>query len=405
MATTKLRIYSDKKNKEGECVIYVQYVHDEKMTRFSTEEKILPADWDSETSRAKASYGKGYKTLNDSIQAKKAKIDSLARNAKITDPPINPTGDYIKKKLDEEKDKKPEKDFSTYYEDYIENSQFRTETLKGKKSTLNHLKAFATLKKIKLNFETINSTFYESFKNFLISQELQNSSIGKHIKNLKAMLNYYKDKGINTNTDFEKFKKPSNETDIIVFDEAELNKIEHLYLPPEKLQRARDLLIFGCYTGLRFSDIQNLKLANIDFANRKIKLKAIKTNDFLKIPILDEALAIINKYKDDRDFLPKISNQKFNEYIKEIGEFAKMNEETLITTYIGAERKEEREPKFKLITSHIMRRTFITQSLKKGMSTEMIRKITGHRDYKSFERYIKLTETDTTDELFKAWQK
>jgi integrase len=401
MATTKLRIFEKKKNEEGKCVIYVQYVHNEKPTRFSTGEKIAPEHWDASNSKVKASYGRGYVTLNDSLLAEKEKIERLARFAKISE--IEPTGDYIKNKIQEEKNKgKAPKDFIAYYKEYLKNNTFQTNTQKGKTTTLNHLKDFAEKKRMKLTFDSFTHDFYLNFLRYLEGLQLQQSSIGKHIKNLKAALNYYFDLGINQTTAYKKYKKPDNDTDIIVFTAKELERLKTQELTLKNLPPLRDLLILGCNTGLRFSDLQNLKMANINLDMKQIKLTTIKTRDQLSIPLNEDAILIIKKYANEKGFLPKISNQKFNELIKDIGKLAKINDPTPITTFKKGQRDDKTPPKYTLITSHIMRRTFITQNLLNRMQAEQIMKITGHKDYHSFHKYIKFCDMDVSESFYKA---
>lgn len=74
-----------------------------------------------------------------------------------------------------------------------------------------------------------------------------------------------------------------------------------------------------------------------------------------------------------------------------------------IHRYRGAERIDSKIPKYELITTHTARRTFITLSLEKGIRPEVVMSITGHKDYKTFKAYIKITDTVKKEELLKAW--
>ena len=104
--------------------------------------------------------------------------------------------------------------------------------------------------------------------------------------------------------------------------------------------------------------------------------------------------------------LPKLfSNQKTNEYLKELGELAGITESILIIKYRGIEKVEFLEPKYKFISSHTARRTFVTLSLEKGMRPETVMSITGHKDYKTFKKYIKLTDKVKLVEMNNIWSK
>ncbi len=101
--------------------------------------------------------------------------------------------------------------------------------------------------------------------------------------------------------------------------------------------------------------------------------------------------------------LPIISNQNFNKYLKELCKDAGIDEQTEIIPYKGAEKISNFYPKHELISAHTGRKTFATLSLEKGISAETVMGITGHSDYKSFQRYIKVTEERKRNEMQKAW--
>jgi site-specific recombinase XerD len=98
-----------------------------------------------------------------------------------------------------------------------------------------------------------------------------------------------------------------------------------------------------------------------------------------------------------------ISNQKLNDYIKDICKAAEINEEIEIVRFRGNKRESKTCPKHQLISVHTARRTFATLSLEKGMSAEEVMTVTGHLDYKSFKRYVKITETRKKFVMGKAW--
>jgi integrase len=104
--------------------------------------------------------------------------------------------------------------------------------------------------------------------------------------------------------------------------------------------------------------------------------------------------------------LPKLySNQKTNQYLKDIGQLAGLTESVLIVKYRGIEKVEFLEPKYKFIGTHTARRTFVTLCLEKGMRPETVMSITGHKDYKTFKKYIKLTDKVKLVEMNNIWSK
>ncbi|RYE54766.1 MAG: site-specific integrase, partial [Sphingobacteriales bacterium] len=120
-------------------------------------------------------------------------------------------------------------------------------------------------------------------------------------------------------------------------------------------------------------------------------------------PLTPYSKGILAKYGEMHRPLPIISNQKLNEYIKELCEKAGINEPIEIVRFNGAKRIATTYPKYELIGVHTGRKTFATLSLERGMSAEEVMTITGHKDYQSFKRYVKITEQRKKVVMLKAW--
>nr|WP_237077028.1 site-specific integrase [Myroides odoratimimus] len=127
------------------------------------------------------------------------------------------------------------------------------------------------------------------------------------------------------------------------------------------LDRVRDVLLFCCYTGLRYSDAYNLTKQDIN--NDVIEFVTKKTNDLLRVELNKHSRAILDKYKDvpfeDNKALPVISNQKMNDYVKTLGQEAGIDEPIRETYYQGNKRIDEVKPKHEHLSTHVGRRTFI----------------------------------------------
>ena len=177
-----------------------------------------------------------------------------------------------------------------------------------------------------------------------------------------------------------------------------MDKIRACQIPATKqyLERVRDVLLFCCFTGLRHSDVYNLKRS--DVKDEHIEITTIKTADSLIIELNDHSKAILEKYKDipfkNDKALPVVSNQKMNEYLKELGELAEIDEPVRETYYKGNERIDEVTPKYSLLCTHTGRRTFICNALALGIPVQVVMKWTGHSDYKAMKPYI-----DVADEI------
>ena len=218
-----------------------------------------------------------------------------------------------------------------------------------------------------------------------------NNTVGKYISALKTFMRWAAKRGYHENYIFEQFKAYREEADVVYLTDEELTTLYELDLSNRtSLEQVRDVFCLGCYTGLRFSDIAALRPENI--VKGEIHLTTYKTKQVLSIPLTLKATEIIKKYIDSPSFLPIISNQKTNDYLKVLGEIAGIDEPIIKTRFRGAERVEETHPKHQLLTTHTARRTFITLSLEKGMRAETVMKISGHKDYKTFKKYIAISE-------------
>ncbi len=390
---------------EVETTIYVQYTYNRKIKLFNTGKKIQVKYWDEVAECVKRAY-KGYTTINSVIQSKQRAIDQIVSDLQLAKK--SPTLEAVEREY--ELSTNPElhevdRDFFKMLDSFIkERSETITPgTIRQFRNTYNHLKAFEQEKRLKITLEGIDLAFYDKFKNYLQgSKQLGNNTIGKTIKNLKTFLNYLTERGINTNTTFRHrdFKKLKADTDIIYLSNAELQKLIDADLRKnERLDRVRDLFVFACATGLRYSDISNLKLENIK--EDHIDFTTVKTRDRLVVPFSSYARAIIEKY--DRKLPKAISNQKMNSYLKELGKVCGINEPVHYTKYKGNIRVDSTVPKYELMNTHTARRTFITQSLERGLRPEVVMKFTGHKDVKTMMKYVKITEKVAHDELLRAW--
>ncbi len=252
-----------------------------------------------------------------------------------------------------------------------------------------------------LTFKSIDLDFYADFKLFMQAKGLNPNTIGKRIATLKAFLNAANEQGLTENQSHNKksFKVDRLKVDNIYLNDTELNAIQGLNLVGnERLEKARDLFLVGCYTGLRFSDFVNIKPEN--FVDGFLKLTTQKTGDSVAIPIHSVLKQILEKYKGKtlNSLPPAISNQKLNKYIKE---FCALVLELQQTVVINNEIK----PKYSLVSCHTARRSFATNQYKNGLQAQTIMQVTGHRTEKAFMTYLKLDSTEYAELMQQHWDK
>jgi integrase len=124
---------------------------------------------------------------------------------------------------------------------------------------------------------------------------------------------------------------------------------------------------------------------------------AKKTNHRQRFALANEALRILAKYpkapdEEDPRIFPTISNQKYNSHLKEVGKLAGMTGDWITEKQSGRTKTREVRPKYELLTSHVARRTFVTMCLRKGMSPEDIRAVTGHTTADMIMKYVKFDD-------------
>ena len=259
----------------------------------------------------------------------------------------------------------------------------------------NHLKNFRS----ELSFDFFDEEGLTEYVQYLREvREMRNSTIGKQLSFLKWFLRWSFKQGMHSNNAYDTFKPKLKDTQkkIIFLTWEELNKLREFKIPPTKqaLERVRDVFLFQCFTGLRYSDVFNLRRS--DIKGDHIEVTTVKTSDSLIIELNDHSRAILEKYKEvefeNDKALPVITNQKMNDYLKELAELAEINEPVRQTYYKGNERIDEVTPKYALLGTHAGRRTFICNALALGIPPQVVMKWTGHSDYKAMKPYIDIAD-------------
>jgi len=341
------------------------------------------------------------------------------------------TEEVIEKKEEEaeKKTRKPKVKPAADYMDEFINEEARIkgwsmETLKMVKSFKNHLLKFNK----KAGLDYFDATGLEKFITYLRSDcGLEENSVQKQYKNLAWFLRWAIRKKYTQVRDIETYepvfktvKKP-----VIFLTQEELDKLYHLEIPKngtklklktydgkeyEKvvqesggMERTRDLFCFCAFTSLRYSDV--VEVRRVDIQGGTLNITTQKTHDRLPIFLHENALAILDKYKD-QDFpggraLPYMTNQQMNRCLKDLCEICGFNTPYTITCYRNGTRHDDVFPKYELIGTHAGRKTFICFALSNGIAPDVVMKFTGHCDYKSMKPYIDITEDAKKDAIKK----
>jgi integrase len=277
--------------------------------------------------------------------------------------------------------------------------------------TFDLLKEFAGGREI--DFKDIDLDFYNDWIGFLQTKSIGSTeepkyykanTVGKFVKNLKVFLNKATEDGINTNLRYKshRFVKIQVETDSIYLNEAELSRIQQIDLSNRPyLERVRDLFLVGNWTGLRFGDLSRVRPENIQ--GGFIRVTQSKTGDRVVIPLHPVVTSILEKYEGQLP--PAISNQKTNDFLKEIAKLAELNEDIHISETRGGIKRTVKRQKWELVSSHTARRSFATNLYKSGFPSQSIMKITGHKSESAFLRYLKVSEEEHANLLLQHWTK
>lgn len=411
----KIKFFLKEPKSEKETLIFLVFNHNYERFKYSTGEYIESKAWDfvkqqpirsrkyPNNSDIEKQLSKYQFFLNDLVcEFKRKKID-------ITNVLLKSNLDKeFKSIVNEEQANGKKPGMMAYIETFIQDckkgkrltpkgTKFKEWTIKGYNTLVFHLNNYMNSRHKLIDFKDITIDFYDDLMQYFHENNYATNTIGKHIKNLKVIMRASLDEGIHNNVEFQrkKFKIVTEESDTIYLSEDEIEKIYNLDLSQnKKLEKVRDLFIVASRTALRFSDLINLKKNNFIQNNKGsfLKVHTHKTNEEVIVPLKRQVIEIFNKYKGQ---LPRnISNQKMNDYLKEIGQLAELkSKETRILTK-GGLRIEKTFEKWKLLTTHTARRSAATNLFLAGFEPLAIMKITGHRTEKSFMKYIRMSKED-----------
>ncbi|SDF12996.1 Site-specific recombinase XerD [Mucilaginibacter pineti] len=270
-------------------------------------------------------------------------------------------------------------------------TEFAPATLMRYKTAYAHTKAFVKWKYDKEDFDIneLNYEFVSQFAFWLKSErKCAHNATVKYIGNLKKIVLECMKKGWLVKDPFANFKTNKKEVHRIALTKEELKAIANKKFGVERLNYVRDIFLFSCYTGLAYIDVYQLRrsdiITGVDDGQWIITTRQ-KTESATRIPLLPQALEIMEKYKDDVRcaarglVLPVLTNQKMNSYLKEIGDSCDISN---------------------ALTFHIARHTFATTvTLSNGVPIETVSKMLGHKSLKQTQQYAKIVDLKISEDM------
>jgi len=290
-------------------------------------------------------------TVNDNILRVRSDVKNIEKRFELDKVPYSAEMviDALKSTSINKTKKEEHRDFLFDFMDkYISDHAASREagSLSVYRAVKNHLQAYQSETKNKVRFETIDYAFFQRFQNFMIGRSkidsegnttpmFNNTTIAKVLSTFKTFLGYAKKNGINVGDNYKGFSIKREKLEVIALTQLEFSALLDLDLAETKrLERVRDVFCFSCASGLRISDMQQLRREHIK--RDKISLIIKKTKTELTIPLNIITSSILDKYSEQHQPLPIISSQKLNQYIKELCKLAKIDEPIEIVRFRGS---------------------------------------------------------------------
>lgn len=381
-------------NKQGKCPVRCRITYQEKRYEFSSGILISPELWYSKLQQVKP-LNEENSYINNQLSLIKSKINQAFLFLQMRGTDFDVTDIYFVYKGEKPK---AEKAVLEVYQEYMVrlkkllDKEIQQVTYNKYLESFNHLKNF-----IKYKFKTKDIKLKEIKNNFLDELEfylkidvdkkkgLAQSTINKIIQRYRRTIKFAVSEGYLEKDPFMLYKAKALNKNIVFLSSVELKKVEKHKFKTERINNVKLLFVFCCYTGLAFKEMSLLKKGDIIIGhdnNLWIVIKRSKTLREYKIPLLPKAREIITHFDDtNSDFcFPNISNQKFNEYLKEIADV------------VGLQ---------KTLTHHIARKTFAsTVLLNNGVPMEVVSELLGHSKITTTQgHYAKVVQTQISTQI------
>ena len=395
---------------EKESLIYFSayFKNESKKLIYSTGETITPKEWNFKNRMPNDLSGRT--TRADNHRAINMQLNRYTDfYIKIINRYIHAeqeiTVENIRNEFDKEfkKTKTGSRDFFAVYDKFMTekindktDKANSTSTIKRYEYNKKLLQDFEESKDVKLNFNQIDKKFYNTFINYCTNTKNHSTNtLSRNIGLFKTFMNWAVLNRYTYKQDFQEFKNIKKEiTDEVALSKEQVVEIFNFdFSNNQRLERVRDLFVFGCFTGMRYSNYSKMK--KNDIIDSHIKVRDVKDNrKQLNIPLNDYSSYLLKKY-DYR--LPEISNQKFNEYIKEVIKIVGYTENIKKTSKLGNEIIETVTPFYERISSHTARRSFITIMKTEKVPDKIIMGFTGHKSLEVFNQYYKPNDIEKVD--------
>lgn len=378
--SVKVIIRSDKAKKGGICPLYYLVILNSKRMKLSSGHNIHLSKWDSVKGLPR---GLSYATLRKKLEQEVRKLEEILLEVDLSGKPM--TRELIREKYLGFTDGKNSRDFYYHFDEFC-----KKKFLEISEGTSNHyslLKKQLNEYKPNLLLDEMDYNFFVNFFHYLRTEKsVGESGIGTRRKTLVCTFNEFKRIGLVKENPCQEIKRPKENQRDEFLTEKEVQKIVDADLSggvySDGFKLSRNLFLFSCFTGLRFSDVMNLKRENIVENCSKIVIVMQKTNRKIEIPINREAKLLLMRYKYmvKKEFVfPRRTNVSVNRDLKIIAKIAEIP---------------------KRINFHMARHSFGSLLAKQGVQPYFIMKLMGHTNIRMTSRYVNSDEETLKEIMF-----
>lgn len=300
---------------------------------------------------------------------------------------------------------------------YLERKQYELSEIRKKriKVTKRKLERFENSTKHNILIKDVNDDFKNEYSKYCTKEHYSQNTQQTELSIIKTVCRFAHYLGLETSPQLKELRLKPEAVNSIYLTPNEVAAIKDLKLNKERLDNARDWLLISCYTGQRVSDFMRFTPDMIRIENGKhlLEFRQKKTGKLMVIPFGKEAREILNKRNGN--FPRTISDQKYNDFIKEVCQkagFKEMTKGKIIQCIAPLDKKPTRNDyrkitgnfeKWELVTSHIGRRSFATNHYGKVPTTYLMN-ITGHSTEKMFLNYIKKSNKDLALDAYEYFE-
>nr|WP_198999666.1 site-specific integrase [Flavobacterium sp. ASV13] len=391
---------TQKTTMQGSAPICARVTVNGKRTEISVKRSVNANEWDERKGMAKGNR-KETVELNLFLNQFKAKIINAYQQMLLTDLPID--GPAIRDRVLGLDHRSPTLISLMEYHNEQQLHKLAPGTMKNYHTTQRYVKTFLRVKLYRddIALSQLKYKFILDFERYLFNyvpkdhqKALNNNGIMKHIERLRKMINMAVKLDWLAKDPFASFKKRFDKVERESLNSQELATLARKEISIERLRHVRDMFLFSCYTGLSYIELfeltRNKIITGID-GGLWISTSRAKTDTDVRLPLLPQAIELMEKYKDDTRALnngtvfPVISNQRMNGYLKEIADICGIT---------------------KTLTFHIARHTFATTvTLSNGVPIESVSKMLGHTSIRTTQIYAKVIEKKLSEDMHNLQQR